>query len=215
MRSQWSLHWSITSAGGRLCPLWLKPSPDTYRSDGTRKKKKYVVPFVGPVMMWSPKARMVVLRRVNSLDSPQLRQCGSGKADYPEWPHSCSPPPWLDEKMTVSVSFFLTPHASSLSLLHAGTPAVLWPGAEASIPAPRGDARLQRPACACVPQRCQQWRLSEGFDLSQNVSSFCSWRDSATWCRSSELQITMALVNSTFPFSSLYKFNQPALSSVG
>lgn len=75
-------------------------------------RRKYVVPFVGPVMMWSPKARMVVLRRVNSLDSPKLPQCGSGKADYPERPHSCSPPPWLDEKwLSVSFSSRLTPPA--------------------------------------------------------------------------------------------------------
>lgn len=94
------------------------------------------VPFVGPVMMASPEAWMAVLRAPdrrapNSPHSPKLPfpQCGSGKADYPEWPPYSSPPPCLkaacrgiNPKMTVAV-LSLTPPASPSSTL--GSPAVL------------------------------------------------------------------------------------------
>lgn len=66
--------------------------------------------------------------------------------DYPE----CSPPFCLKDvcrgiKQQMSLSVLLHMHPASPSSTQQ-RPAVLWSGAEASIPARRGDARLQRPA---------------------------------------------------------------------
>lgn len=76
-------------------------------------------------------------------------------------PHSWSPPLYLKDvcrgiKQQMSISVLLHMHPASPSSTQQ-RPAVLWSGAEASIPAQRGDARLRRPAWLCAPRRCQSW----------------------------------------------------------